>query len=67
MSNTFEIITCVVAIAFPLFALLDLHRRRGDFNFNLLVCTFAVVFNSFFRNGPLLFNRNKEAAIIDKD
>ncbi len=47
MSNTFEILAYVGAIAFPLFALLDIYRRRGAFNFDLLVWVFAVVLIPF--------------------
>jgi hypothetical protein len=44
MSTVFEIATYVIAIVFPLFALLDIFRRRENYNGNLLMWTLAVLF-----------------------
>lgn len=53
MSNFFEITTYVVAIAFPFFALLDIYRRREEFNFNLLMWSLTVIVIPFL--GTILY------------
>lgn len=41
---TFQILTYIAATAFPLLALMDVYRRRKEFDLTLLVWTLAIVF-----------------------
>jgi|GEM_PF-6895382 len=53
MSNTFEIITYIVAVAFPVFALLDVYRKRASFNLDLMIWTAVIVLIPFL--GTILY------------